>query len=84
MNPMMMTMNPMLTMLHLTASNVQAMAEFQSRMLRQWAELIPRSEGLAQDAMQTASEAAAGSMDAAKSRLDDATTQATPPTNVNV
>ncbi len=81
---MMMTMNPMLTMLHLTASSVQAMAEVQSRMLRQWAEMIPRSEDMAENAMQTASQAATESMDAAKSYLDDAKAQEVPPQNVNV
>ncbi|WP_146202980.1 hypothetical protein [Silicimonas algicola] len=60
------------------------MAQFQSRMLRQCAALIPRSESLAQDAMQAASQAAKGSMDAAKSRPDDAKAQAIPPKNVNV
>ena len=81
MNPMMMAKNPMLPMLHLTASSMQAMAEIQSRILRQWAEMIPRSADMAETAMQAASQAAT---DAAESFQDDAKGQTVPPKNVNV
>ena len=57
MTPAMMTLNPMLTMLHLTAGTIQTAAEIQSKMLRQWAEMIPRSEEFARDVLQTTRQA---------------------------
>ena len=73
MTPAMITVNPMLTMLHFSACAVQTTAEIQSRMLRQWAGMIPRFEDLAEVAMSTE-----------RSLLEESQAQAVPPKNVAV